>query len=282
MQSIFFLLLKSHTISDENNTENFVCNFCCTSFVTMNERDQHLETHLIRQNCSSCKKSMILIGNQLYELHIPSKCKNELNYHVDRSIEPEQSKVVTRPKRPRRNVKPLAENKNEDIENSNDTQVLSNYECMAADKNVNPVKLDNNQEIKIESCDDKKDEKIVEEHPSSEVQVPVQKSEENVENRNEKPKPRTRKKSEKKTECKTYKKKYPKTIPCDMCDKLFGVEQSLIIHQKKEHNKMPVYKCDICGMILKTALYLKNHIAIHKGEKRYRNFVFLTFNCELR
>lgn len=234
------------------------------NFTTIFERDQHLETHLIRQNCPSCKIPMILIGNQLYELHLPTKCKEELTVEDSQPLVECEHKRKTRSvsKRSKKKIEPLSENR-DSVNESEDTKSEKLHETVERTNDFQSMG-DINDEAQDEFVQNT-DDFTTENHSSASDSdfSPGAPATKNTK------KHKTTTKTKKTLKAGITYKKYPKTIPCDMCDQKFGVQRTLITHQKKVHNKIPVFKCDTCGMILKTALYLKNHIAIHIGEKRY-------------
>lgn len=63
--------------------------------------------------------------------------------------------------------------------------------------------------------------------------------------------------------------KLPKTIPCTMCDTMFGSERTLKIHMNQVHGIKERHICPICSREFKIGGNLKQHIETHSDHKRF-------------
>lgn len=61
-------------------TQNYHCIICNGEFITIAERNEHLETHFIHRNCKSCCRPVVVIGGLEFELHHPTHCKESESY----------------------------------------------------------------------------------------------------------------------------------------------------------------------------------------------------------
>lgn len=60
---------------NEVDSVAFQCIICSESFLTRNERNEHLERHFVHRKCGHCDKSVIAIGDLDFELHRPVHCR---------------------------------------------------------------------------------------------------------------------------------------------------------------------------------------------------------------
>lgn len=274
--------------------ENFVCNFCYVSFNTKTDRDNHIETHLIHQICDKCNKSMILIGNKLYEQHNTTNCRAasgfcddgvcELTSYV-RFLEPEVENathtvesVLSEHKRsiekrgnsvPQKNVKGELVNENNLLSFSKiETKTEKSIDYLAV---VNKIK--SNAVTKVRPHVEQKSKiKVAQKskRSASSLKNTDQAKIEAYQNNTDKTVSLTKKK---------YKSEIrPKLISCGFCDKTYAVFRSLITHRKKLHNIFPVYQCHVCSIVCKTSCYLKNHIDTHYSKKYICNYCGRGFN----
>lgn len=270
---------------------HFLCIFCGKHFNDSVKCDQHIEEHLPHQNCSSCKKPVVLIGNRLYELHVPQKCLARLNqsqiYDVTNgndlladvitSIDetrnvlnnefPAEKQDVGDVRR-RATFKKRGSPKLEriDIVESVDVDPIEN---VWSNVSVAPVQCD--------MCDAKfklmhsltrhlqRKHQIAPEykcgicdlvfkHPTALTNHKL------VHATNQLIPPEDTMQS---------KDKPPPPIKCNLCPTKFKIQHTLTRHMHQKHNIIPEYKCEICGIVCKKYQYLKDHLLTHGAVKRW-------------
>lgn len=246
---------RIHFISVEQNT-NYHCIVCKAEFLTRESRNEHLETHFIHRNCEHCHKAVIIIGDLEFELHRPSHCYKQescdgsfsslaaLNVEI---IHDDDAKISYVEEEDSPKSKPLLE-----IELSEESDVpIKTYKRQSPRKRAKKAnKFRHDAESEDDAAHSMDNEITVRTETDSDFdafkQVDV----------------------EKKKRRRRY-AKLPKTIPCKMCDALFGSERTLKIHMNQVHGIKERYICPICSREFKISGNLKQHIETHSDHKRF-------------
>lgn len=279
---IFDFFLIKFTV--EGNT-NFNCIVCKAEFFTRTERNEHLETHFVHKNCEHCNKAVIIIGDLEFELHRPTYCKEteendpretvfdateeHLLYDENNDYERIDSDYlendiveIEKPKRSRPAV-----NYNENIvdDNMQDEPMpgkILNSASKSQRKSKRSAKTRSTR-AKCSEIDIKEEQNEFEVEFDADDAVMDQQSESNDEDDVVKQLDVALKKRRKQYA------KLPKTIPCTMCDTMFGTERTLKIHMSQVHGIKEKYICPICSREFKLGGNLKQHIETHSDYKRF-------------
>lgn len=263
--------------------KNHRCIVCKAEFLTRIERNDHLETHFVHRNCEHCSKPVIIIGDLEFELHRPTHCDSTIetipapttaipdddNFADDRTLAIEflddtddkydiktlvgnlESPRMTKRSKPKVNY-----NENDEIvnittnkrEKSQRKSKKSNVCRASAPHKTEHIEIDANLDFvsndDFNSCTISKSNSESEDDVVKEMDVALKK--------------RQRKYN-----------RLPKTVPCTMCDMMFGTERTLKIHMNQVHGIKEKYICPICTREFKNGGNLKQHIETHSDYKRF-------------
>lgn len=215
---------------------------------------------MVRQTCDKCKRSVILIGSQLYELHVPIDCDKKPSVCKNSTC---NIRSAVRPNKKR--SEPLAIQQIQHFENSVEIEVDDSIKN--GDDQLNAAKkfsgeatklMENPLEVVKQNC------KINDVAISDTLSIPKADEPSAVPLEKKKYKYRSR--------------RLPKVLPCGICDRFFGIHRSVITHRIKVHNQMPVYQCYVCNIVCKKTCYLKAHIDNHYMTKYICNYCGRGFN----
>lgn len=258
-------------VVEENS--NFHCIVCNAEFLSRTERNEHLETHFVHRNCMHCTRPVIVIGDLEFELHQPTYCKQiepiistddikEDEEIIYDEIPPNQTDIDDekcseidldcKPKRIRSKI-----NYNEQTTEIENLSIVKRERPPRKGKRKNtkrsakPEHIDvengyesNLNENSIDSYLEQKADTESEDDVIKEMDVAIKKRR------------------------KQY-AKLPKTVPCTMCDDMFGTERTLKIHMHQVHGVKEKYICPICSREFKIGGNLKQHIETHSDYKRF-------------
>lgn len=242
-------------LAEFQSRSSLSCDLCYQHFSTEYELNQHIEVHLNRQLCTCCNKTVIVIGGQLYELHVPHTRGNEISEVKRETVEAlgvylnnqqetdidlkaeddiqenaiENSEWVSEAQakrfRPRKHVK---YNNLDYSDSEGDSKVKRKRKPKT---NKVDVSLEGDDKIAVASSNKQSSEDIV-----SDIET--------------------------------------KPYNCSTCDRKFKSKRGLTqhderLHSEKQSKEKPSLECDICGRLLKTAQYLREHKRTHSTEKLF-------------
>lgn len=268
-----------HCLSVEENA-NFHCIVCKAEFLTRSDRNEHLETHFIHRSCKNCCRPVIVIGDLEFELHHPTYCeqsdiKHEKMFEEDEYSEEEilptcnleepneyidiknseflATNVSSRSNRPKCNVNYVDETEEEESK-----PIVKKEKTTRKSKRKSAKKQTPPERVDIENkCESTLDDEFVDSSFLSRKVEPN--SEDDVI-------------KEMDVALKKRRKQYaklPKTVPCTLCDGMFGTERTLKIHMHQVHGIKERYICPICSREFKIGGNLKQHIETHSDYKRF-------------
>lgn len=269
----------------EENT-NFHCIVCKAEFLSRSDRNEHLETHFVHRSCKHCSRPVIIIGDLEFELHHPTYCKPQIDIKHEEKLEQSDESM---------NEEILPTNPSPEIKDEClDTKGLGYFEIKATHRS-NRAKCDVNYTEENDDEDDDDDES----EPIMKKEKPVRKSKRkstrssteaarsyvgnNYDSNDEFAESTylSRKADlnsdddvikEMDVAMKKRRKQYaklPKTVPCTLCDGMFGTERTLKIHMHQVHGIKERYICPICSREFKIGGNLKQHIETHSDYKRF-------------
>lgn len=232
------------------------------------ERNEHLETHFIHRNCKHCSRQVIVIGDLEFELHHPIHCKETVSVREDVSetdnLLYEESSQLDSPKceedisehdlsQPK-NANKSEESCDDGTADSENSAIITNVETKPKlqRKSQRRIASQRNNSNNRQQSHLKTDEFIKNSKSATDTEDDVVK--------------------EMDVAIKKRRKQYaklPKTVPCTMCDAMFGTERTLKIHLNQVHGIKERYICPICSREFKIGGNLKQHIETHSDYKRF-------------
>lgn len=255
---------------------NFHCIVCKAEFLSRTERNEHLETHFVHRSCKHCSRPVIIIGDLEFELHHPTYCKTIEtmpgdNFEGDYSIyENSQQNDIYKYEVEEEQIEAEEE---ADVEEEGEEE--SDVESLRKTKR-NQTKVDYNEEAnevlsilkpRKERPTRKAKQKSIKRSTKSERNtVKIESNSNNVKADSEDDVIKEMDAMKKRR--KQY-AKLPKTVPCTMCDAMFGTERTLKIHMNQVHGIKERYICPICSREFKISGNLKQHIETHSDYKRF-------------
>lgn len=258
--------------------QNHRCIICKAEFLTRLERNDHLETHFVHRNCEHCSRPVIIIGDLEFELHRPAHCSSKIetileaattipdddNFADDKilSIEflddiDDSLEMKSEPTRTTKRSKPKV-NYEENDEIVNETSIKRekshrkskkpNVSRASAPHKTEHIEIKGNIDLMsnddFNSCTIPKSNSESEDDVVKEMDVALKKKQRKY-------------------------NRLPKTVPCTMCDTMFGTERTLKIHMNQVHGIKEKYICPICTREFKNGGNLKQHIETHSDYKRF-------------
>ncbi|XP_031638669.1 zinc finger protein 652-like [Contarinia nasturtii] len=286
-----FLVLDSQFINVEvEECQNFNCIICKRVFLTRKERNECLETHLLRTNCKSCKKLVIVIGGLELELHRPTHCEqidssqedvfdddyvmdNEDNLHdnIDDKFSIESDKVKEALAENNLTIESFKEPIEHKIVVEPSTEVPSEVADETKEKRRRSLRkraIIEKQDSEIESSENTKKRSIYAENSNDESSELVHKVEET-----KKRSVRKRKRKSTKKRTRSRKNKVRNSLKCDDNDADSKTEQSesedeFLKEMKKSRKKLPKnVPCTMCPLKFGTERTLKIHMNKKHGIK---------------
>lgn len=261
-------MIDEYIVSVEENA-NFHCIVCKAEFLTRCERNEHLETHFIHRNCENCCRQVIVIGDLEFELHSPIHCKQSEAIHIREDafqtddLMYEETSQLDSPKYDAESSDNDSLQKEKRIKSENyEDDPIEGENCPTI-KKTKPVQKVKRKSTKVVT---KSQRIIIENKRQSNV-----KGEEFVDSRKDMDSDDDVIK-EMDVALKKRRKQYaklPKTVPCTMCDAMFGTERTLKIHMHQVHGIKERYICPICSREFKIGGNLKQHIETHSDYKRF-------------
>lgn len=260
---------------------NFHCIVCNAEFLSRTERNEHLETHFVHRNCENCSRQVIVIGDLEFELHQPTHCKpneliddekNELidiyETNDDHSSDDEslQQLLDTKSFDEQQNLENCSQRLIEPESKRNDEVATSESDIVADVKILKPV---TEQKVRRQSVRRNAKRKSTSMKNGSQSDTKGEQADDgraaNTDSDDDVIK-------EMDVAMKKRRRKYrklPKTVPCTMCNAMFGTERTLKIHMNQVHGIKERYICPICSREFKIGGNLKQHIETHSDYKRY-------------
>lgn len=232
------------------------------------ERNEHLETHFIHRNCKHCSRQVIVIGDLEFELHHPIHCKgggtiredvfetNDLLFEESSQIEsPKYDEEISEHDSSQlKDAIKSEESCDDGTAGSENSTVVTNIDIQQniQRKRQKRIASQRNHSNKRQHTHLQADEFIANSKSATDTEDDVVK--------------------EMDVAIKKRRKKYaklPKTVPCTMCDAMFGTERTLKIHLNQVHGIKERYICPICSREFKIGGNLKQHIETHSDYKRF-------------
>lgn len=252
---------------------NFHCIVCKAEFLSRTERNEHLETHFVHRNCKHCSRPVIIIGDLEFELHHPTYCKpietmpEDIfggGYSMDEDSQQNH------------NYKDEEEEIEAEEEAGEEEEEEESYVELSLKSKRNQTKVDYNEQAnevlsilkprKERPTRKAKRKTIKRNTKSGRNSVQIESNSDNVKAGSEDDVIKEMDAMKKRR--KQY-AKLPKTVPCTMCDAMFGTERTLKIHMNQVHGIKERYICPICSREFKISGNLKQHIETHSDYKRF-------------
>lgn len=251
--------IQVHPLLSVEENANFHCIICKAEFLTRSERNEHLETHFIHRSCKHCSRPVIVIGDLEFELHQPTYCEQ---------TEPEQDNLFDAQNYDYKyEVEEAEEEEAAEEEQEDEVFVLSRR------TKRNQTKVDYEEKAnEIMSILEPKKERPVRKAKRKPIRkyIKVEKNETNSNDAKVDSEDDVFKEMD--VAIKKRRKQYaklPKTVPCTVCDAMFGTERTLKIHMNQIHGIKERYICPICSREFKISGNLKQHIETHSDYKRF-------------
>lgn len=248
------------------------------------ERNDHLETHFVHRNCTHCSRQVIVIGDLEFELHQPTHCLQ------NGAVQDEQFETS---------------DAEEEQNDKNTIHYNLKYESIGEEEEDEDVEEAEEEEVNDEN-DENGSPRRIKRLTNESVTTYNEMSNDNENSRTAKRTQRTKRKTINKRQIinrksnlnrklvrmmrkgqtdseddvikemdvamKKPRKQYaklPKTVPCTMCDAMFGTERTLKIHMHQVHGIKERHICPICSREFKIGGNLKQHIETHSDYKRF-------------
>ncbi|XP_039762236.1 zinc finger protein 107-like isoform X1 [Pararge aegeria] len=61
-----------------------------------------------------------------------------------------------------------------------------------------------------------------------------------------------------------------RTFPCKLCDKVYNRRKTMMEHHRRSHLKVFNHQCELCAQMFYVPSALKEHMAIHRGERNFK------------
>lgn len=253
----------------------FNCEYCPEIFQSQEARTCHTVIHFKSKSCLNCKKLLICINNDWYELHATVQCNKERNesnpntfecivdnVKVEDSDTPEDSSVRSY---------------HYDSDDVEDDKIIDDQPNLQQLIEVKPLPVITDLDIKTKFRQKiprktKSVPKITKNPklPKIPKQVAVKKEKKSSKTSNDERKPHI---NRKKIDKATFLDHRPKsTCICDICNKTLGTFSSLRNHIINMHclsGKNERVSCDECGQTFSTPGNLNSHKKIHLKCKAY-------------
>lgn len=264
---------------EENS--NYHCIVCNAEFLERQERNEHLETHFVHRSCKSCSRPVIIIGDLEFELHHPTYCKqiepapqamvHEDVFEGDYSVDDDSNQIVIYKCKD-------AEEETEVKEEDDDEDELNVEFPPKTKRKQTKANSDDDETNKVLSIlkprkdrpTQKAKQKTTKRNTTKCRESPIEPAKFDLDDINAESEDDVIKEMD--VAMKKRRKQYaklPKTLPCTMCDSLFGSQRTLKIHMHQLHGVKERYICHICQREFKISGNLKQHIETHSDYKRF-------------
>ncbi|XP_055316340.1 zinc finger protein 75A-like [Sitodiplosis mosellana] len=276
-----FLVMESQLIKVEvDENANFHCIVCKAEFLSRTERNEHLETHFVHRSCKNCSRPVIIIGDLEFELHHPTYCKqrepatpvHEDIFEADYSLDEDTDQIVIYKCEDEEAEGEEAEREEaEEEEEQEESDIEFHHKTM---QNQIKVNYDDDEANRVLSILKPRKGRLARKAKQKTTKRNTGQSNETIETNSDRVKAESEDDviKEMNVAMKKRRKQYaklPKTLPCTMCDAMFGSERTLKIHMNQVHGIKERYICPICQREFKISGNLKQHIETHSDYKRF-------------
>lgn len=258
----------------------FSCEYCPETFQSQVARTNHTVIHFKSKSCLSCKKMLICINSDWYELHASVECNKENILSNSNDVQSIDGDKIEDADCTVDDASVKSESNNYDSDDTKNEILFDEQPNLQHHIEVNALPVISSPAIKVgsrrtisrqtkTSANISKSPKI-QKMPKLSANVSVKTEIVDVKMENDQKKPR---KKRKKVDKVTFLDHRPKSsCICDICSKTLGSFSSLrnhMIHMHCSSGKSERVSCEECGLTFSTPGNLNSHKKIHLKCKAY-------------